>query len=156
MDYTIIRDTREKTGWNFDPFGNCLGMECRVLKTGDYSIKGFEDLVAIERKRNVEEIATNIGKKSVQFEAEMKRMTTIPHSYILCEFNLQELLSFPATSTLSRQQRAQIRITGKFILKRLLEYQMNYNVKILFCGDAYGAYNVACSIFKRVVERMNG
>lgn len=61
--YTVIQDTREQKGWYFSEYDKCNGMEQGSLKTGDYTLKGFEDMVCIERKFSVEEIATNLGKK---------------------------------------------------------------------------------------------
>lgn len=156
MKYTVIKDTREQRGWHFISMGDCIGMENKALKTGDYSLKGYEEFITIERKRSVEEIATNIGKKSKPFEAEMQRMSEIQHAYILCEFNVEELLNFPNSSTLSKKITSQVRITGSFILKRLLEYQMKYNVKIIFCGSSHNAFVVAASIFKRMSEQIDG
>lgn len=156
MDYIIIKDTREQLGWEFKPYGNCKGMEIDTLKTGDYTIKGYEDVVIIERKRSVEEIANNLGKKFEQFEAEMERMSTIPNAYILCEFNLQTLLDFPAGAKVPKALASQIKMNGPFILRRLLELQIKYNVKILFCGSAYNGFIVAASIFKRVVDQLDG
>jgi hypothetical protein len=64
----IIRDTREKEnkGWDFHGEDKkpgkvqILGTEEIVLNAGDYSIKGHEDLVRIERKQGFAEMFTNL------------------------------------------------------------------------------------------------
>lgn len=49
--FSIIRDTREKEGWNFDFYSSCA-IESRGLKTGDYTLEGLEEILCIERKAN--------------------------------------------------------------------------------------------------------
>ena len=73
-NYTVIKDTREQDGWIFAPYDRCEGMEVDTLHTGDYTLKGFEDIVCVERKASVSEIATNLGKKKKAFYNEMERM----------------------------------------------------------------------------------
>ena len=46
-NFTIIIDSREQTPWDFTNGPEC---ERGTLSTGDYSIKGLEDFIAIERK----------------------------------------------------------------------------------------------------------
>jgi hypothetical protein len=44
------------------------------LPEGDYTLADYPFLVAVERKRSVNEIATNLGKKYHQFTAELERL----------------------------------------------------------------------------------
>ena len=53
--YRVIKDTREKDGWTFTEYDKCEGMDMDALHTGDYTLKGFEDVVCIERKASVSE-----------------------------------------------------------------------------------------------------
>ena len=61
--YKVIKDTREQDGWFFSPYDKCSGMEVGTLNTGDYTLEGFEDVVCIERKASVSEVAMNLRKK---------------------------------------------------------------------------------------------
>ena len=89
--YTVIKDTREQDGWTFSPYDMCKGMEIDTLHTGDYTIKGFEDVVCIERKACTSEIAMNLGRKKKPFQAEMERMKDYSFSFIICEFDMDDL-----------------------------------------------------------------
>ena len=71
-NYTVIKDTREKEGYFFKKYDKCSGMVVETMKTGDYTIKGLEDVLCIERKASVEEIANNLGKKKSAFLSEME------------------------------------------------------------------------------------
>lgn len=44
----IIEDTREQLAWKFNP--DVFSVEPGTLATGDYTLKGYEDRVCIERK----------------------------------------------------------------------------------------------------------
>ena len=160
--YTVIQDTREQKGWYFSEYDKCSGMEQGSLKTGDYTLKGFEEMVCIERKFSVEEIATNLGKKKKAFDAEMKRMQEFPFRYIICEFSMSDLIDYP-NSIFSdymkqtrpdyvKQQISKRRITGKYLLRALMEYQTWYGIHVLFCDDKKNAFLVANSTFKRLNE----
>ena len=150
--YTIIKDTREKQGWDFPARESCAGTEIGTLKTGDYTLKGFEHLICIERKKNPAEVAGNLGIKKRPFEAEMQRMADYKHAFIICEFGVSELLEYPKNSSVPKYRQHNVIITGRYMLKCLLEYQLQYNVKILFCDDAKSASIVASSLMKRLYE----
>jgi hypothetical protein len=46
-----------------------------------------------------------------------------------------------------------LRISGNYIIKYLIEAQLNYNIHILFCDDAENAERVAVSLMKRIYEK---
>ena len=150
--YTVIKDTREKDGWFFSEYNRCAGMDIGTLHTGDYTIKGFEDVVCIERKACASEIAMNLGRKKKAFQAEIERMRDYEFSFIVCEFSMEDVLKFPEGSRVPRQARSNVRITGKYLLKCLMEFQIWYDTKIIFCGNKGNAFLVCDSIFKRLNE----
>ena len=82
-NYTVIQDTREKEGWYFSEYDKCSGMESGTLKTGDYTLRGFEEVVCIERKASTSEISQNLGKKKAPFQAEMERMKDYPVAFLI-------------------------------------------------------------------------
>ena len=143
--YTVIQDTREQQGWYFSEYDKCSGMEIGTLKTGDYTMKGFEEMVCIERKASTSEIANNLGKKKKPFQAEMD-------AFLVLEFSMDDLLNYPKNSNVPKSKMGYVRITGKYLLKCLIEYQVWYNVKVLFCDNKQNAFAVTNSIFKRLNE----
>lgn len=154
-NYTVIKDTREQDGWIFSEFDKCSGMEVKTLNTGDYTLKGYEEVVCIERKGSTAEIAMNLGRKKGPFEHEMERMKYFPFSFIICEFSMTELLAYPELSKVPESLHSQVKVTGKYLLKSLLEFQLWYNTKILFCDNKYNAFIVCNSLFKRLNELFN-
>ena len=151
-DYTVIKDTREQNGWSFSQYDKCAGMEIGTLHTGDYTLRGFEDVICIERKACASEIAMNLGRKKKPFQAEMERMRDYEFSFMICEFTMNDLLKYPEGSRVPTRARSKVRVTGKYLLKCLIEFQLWYDTKILFCGDKNNAFIVCNSVFKRLNE----
>jgi glucosamine 6-phosphate synthetase-like amidotransferase/phosphosugar isomerase protein len=150
--FTVIKDTREQDGYYFKEYHPFAGMVQAKLDTGDYSIQGLEDKVCIERKGCVEELAMNLGQKKYAFLDEIERMTSFAHKFIVLEFSLEDLVKFPDETRIPIKNKASVKITGKYMLKCLLEFQLYNNVQILFCGDKYHAFLAVSSILKRVNE----
>ena len=179
-NYTVIKDTREKDGWIFSPYDMCDGMEVNTLHTGDYTLRGFEDVVCVERKASVSEIATNLGKKKKAFYNEMKRMRDFNFRYLLLEFSALDVIDYPL-SLLNEEDRElyelyksgevddageaielpdfkrfkiveQTKISGKYLIKSLMELSIKYDINVMFCGNKNGAFLICNSLFKRLNE----
>ncbi len=148
MKYIVYKDTREQEGWEFTPSTNCEGMEIHTLRTGDYTIKGFEDVLTIERKASTGEFAKNIVDG--RFERELIRMEKYKWPFMVLEFELNDIVNFPANSGIPKSKWDKLRIGNWFMLKRLTEYQIKYKTKILLAGKQGKV--LAASIFKRVLE----
>lgn len=150
--YVIIKDTREQKGWDFEPDGFCSGMEIAGLKTGDYTLKGYEDVICIERKNSVAEIANNLGKCYKTFSKEIERMAAFDHAYIICEFSFSDLLKYPYIPSVPFNLRRRIKVRGSFLLKRITDIQLTTNVKILFCDNEKAGKAMAISLLKGVIN----
>ena len=153
--FKVIKDTREQEGYYFSEYGTCLGMVERKLDTGAYSIEGLEDLICIERKGCAEELAQNLGQKKHAFLNEIERMKEIPHRFIVLEFSLEDLVEFPENSRIPESQKKKLRISGKYMLKCLMEFQIRDNIHVVFAGNKYNAFLLVSSIFKRINEMYN-
>jgi ERCC4-type nuclease len=150
--FTVIKDTREQDGYFFSAFNTCAGMIEQKLDTGDYTIQGFEDKICIERKGCVEELAVNLGQKKQAFLNEIERMKVFPHKFLVLEFSLEDLVKFPDETRIPVKNKASLKITGKYMLKCLFEFQLYNDVHILFCGNKYNAFLAVSSILKRINE----
>ena len=129
--FTIILDSREQKGWTFRASEHCAGSKIQKLDTGDVSIEGMEEIVSIERKLSVSEIAQNLNQK--RFFKELERLRTIKHAYIICEFSISDILTYPAS--LPYKVRRKIKMRGPYVLKRLVQLQMEYpEIKLIFAG----------------------
>ena len=154
-NFTVIKDTREQEGYYFSKYDKCEGMIERKLDTGDYSIEGLEEKICVERKASPEELATNLGQKKNAFMNEIERMKAFRHKFILLEFSLQDLVEFPEGSRIPESQKAKVKISGKYMLKMLMEFQLKHNIHVVFCGNKYNAFLTLTSLFKRINEMYN-
>ena len=152
MKYIVLRDTREKTGWDFKTHDKCRAVVDWGLKTGDYTVRGLEKHLVVERKASTGELAMNLGKKRSAFEAEIKRMDNFRCKYILCEFSIDDLMNFPENSGIPKKQLQYVRMNGKFMWKKLCEYQEQHGVQVVFCDNKINAQEKAMFIFDEVTE----
>lgn len=148
-NFTIIVDTREQKPWTFDEYATAH----HKLDTGDYSIEGLQDIVAIERKRNVAEVANNITES--RFQDVIDRLKQIKYPFVLLEFNLDDVMRYPIGSTIPKKLWSKIRITPNFIIKHLLDLELEHNIKIIFCGNPSNAEKMALNILKRIYKKEN-
>jgi ERCC4-type nuclease len=146
---TIVIDDRERGGfaWEF----SAPTISERLL-TGDYTIEGFRDIICIERKRSANELSTNLVQDRIRFEAELARMSTFRHRYIICEFPLSNVLRYPFNEDLPIYIRKKIRVRGAFLLKRITEVQATYGVPFIFCASRNEAQRYAESLLTSISE----
>ena len=152
MDHIILRDTREKQGWDFEPFEKCKAQVDIGLKTGDYTLSGLETSLCIERKASTGELSLNLGKKRKTFEAERERMTSFRWPYIICEFSLDDLMMFPKNSGIPRPKWKFLRMNGKFMWKKLSEYADEHGINVLFCNNREESQERVMRIFDEITE----
>lgn len=145
-DFTIIVDTREQHPWEFSH----KVVAHRKLDTGDYSVEGLEDILCIERKKGVAEIANNITEK--RFKDVIERMSKYKHAYILIECDYDQLMNYPIGSDIPKRLWNKIKIPPLYILKYLTELSVYHNIHVIFCGCASWAETTAYSIMKRVYD----
>ena len=143
-NFTIIVDSREQQPWDFKHYATAK----HKLDTGDYSIEGMEHIVAIERKKSVNEFANNITEK--RFKDWTSRLSNVEFSYVLLEFNLSDVLRYPIGSSIPKKVWNKIKISPNYIIKNLLELNLKYNIEVIFCDNAINAEHMAEQIFKRI------
>lgn len=150
--FLIVRDNREKVGrWNFIKGKYCEGTIDGTITTGDYTIENMQDIFAIERKKTTGELAGNVCTK--QFVNELKRADKLKHFFVICEFSLQQILSFPYDSSIPQQYWRKLKMNAALLLRKIIEFECTYNVKFIFAGNADGAKEVARAIFKEMNKR---
>lgn len=149
MKFAALKDTREKNGgWFFPPSDSCEGTTIKTLKTGDYTLRGFEETFIVERKKSTSEWAKNIIEE--RFERELERLDEFESPFIVCEFTMSDIIRFPYNSGIPKYKWKGLRITSEYMLKRTLEIQLAHKAKLIFAGT--DGYHVCWSLFKRVQD----
>ncbi|UCG02439.1 MAG: ERCC4 domain-containing protein [Candidatus Heimdallarchaeota archaeon] len=155
--YTVIRDTREQKGhgWWFNEHApdyrppRCKGTIIDTIETGDYSIVGYTDILAIERKFGFSELWGNYSKNKRQlFEEEMDRMSKIKYSYVIIESSFN-----PDIMELSPPQFSK-NVPGKSLIRWLMSLSVKYGVHIIPVGSC--GQKIAQMIFEEVIRKEKG
>ena len=121
----IIEDSREQTPLDFSGFRGVESVR-QGLKTGDYSIQGFEDKLCFERKSVQDLVGTLIGGHE-RFLREMERMRDFEARYILVEHSPTLLYSYCIKHGWDYKFNT--------IIQSLLAYAYHYQVRVRFCKD---------------------
>lgn len=151
VKYTVLRDTREKNGngWVFAPSTACLGTHTCTLKTGDYTLEGFETTLCVERKGSLREFATNLFQK--RFENELIRMADYEVAIVILEFDMEAITRWPEGSGIPKYKWKRLKLRSASIMKRFWELSLKYPyVHFIFAG--YEGKEAASSLFKRFLE----
>ncbi len=110
--FTIVCDTREQAVYKFtaiDDGENPLVVQTEVatLHTGDYSIKGFEKRITLERK-SLADFYGSIGGGHEREEAKASRMVTYEYAAYVIEADLREVFDCRDTKVLPASVRGTI------------------------------------------------
>jgi hypothetical protein len=133
----ILIDNREQNPWDFTQYG--FQQEFSTVKTGDYTIKGMEHIISVERKASTMELAMNFGKKWKTFSKELIRMDKIKNRYIICEFPMSYIYTFPNNSGIPKREWNSLKIKSNFLAKRIEEIVSEFNISILFSASKIDA-----------------
>lgn len=146
----IKRDSREKKGkgWYFESGDNIEKMEVGSLKTGDYTIQGYEKDFIIERKGSTAEFAQNIFQS--RFEDEMKRLDKFKFPFLICEFTMEDLMNFPTNSGIPPKLWCKVKVRGKYLITALTRYQLLFKTRFILAGN-HGK-EMAESLFKMMTK----
>lgn len=87
-DIVIIEDSREQHG-----YGKLFQTPCILggLTTGDYSVAGLEDLIAVERKSFLD-LLSSVTHGRKRFETELKRARVYHRFYVVLVCSPRDLL----------------------------------------------------------------
>lgn len=90
VPFTVVIDTREQLPYNFGPD---VPVVRRAMVTGDYSIDGFEEIFAVERK-SLEDLLKSITWDRARFKAEISRGNELGRFKVVIESDKQTVLNW--------------------------------------------------------------
>jgi DNA excision repair protein ERCC-4 len=101
--FTVVVDTREQRPYQFEGIRADANdgrrplrvpVESVTLESGDYSVKGYEDLVAVERK-SLDDLYGTLGQGRERFERELVRLNSMWYAAVMVEADWQTVLASP-------------------------------------------------------------
>lgn len=140
--FVIAVDTREQ-----DPFP-LLGFATmrKTLKTGDYSIIGLEDKVAVERK-SYSDCWGSMSTGRARFERCVKRLAELDRAAIVIECGVKELAVQP-----SRIER----VTPASVVGGLISWACQYRLPVFFADDRAHAERVTVRFLAAYYKHLRG
>lgn len=126
----IIVDTREQRPWAFplDRFTT----ERRGLLSGDYSLAGLEDRVAVERK-SLGDLVGTVIQNWLRFRSELNRLSGFDVAIVAVEGNVKDILDHNYESQANPES----------VLARVAEITIDHGIPVVFWGDASTAEKMA-------------
>ena len=130
---TILIDTREQLPFAFPG----MTTEVTSLPTGDYSIKGMESIVAIERK-SLEDLVGSCGCDRDRFDREIQRLLAYPVRCLVVEADWQDVALGEWRS----------KLTPKQVATSLLSFQVR-GLPVCMAGDRDMAQKLTAGMLRR-------
>lgn len=138
----IIVDTREQRPFRFED--KCYGsvkVEQASLQTGDYSLAGLTDRVAIERKK-LDDFVACLGKDRDRFERELQRAASMDFFAVVIEGAYQELA----------QREYQKHFDPHSVCQYVAARMTRLHIPFLFAGTRSGAEYLTYSLLRQYLE----
>lgn len=148
----ILVDTREQHPFDFEGDDAFEAIEHTKLDQGDYSIKGLEHIISIERKATMNELYTNLSSKTfrTRFYAEAERLSKdVKYRFIVVEQSCEDAFnpSQYAVNTMHRNKFSKF-MPPAIVLDHLITFMLNYNIHVIFAGSR------ARSITKKILLKV--
>jgi ERCC4-type nuclease len=122
QDIVILIDTREQDPYLF--FGYECFVERQGLKTGDYSLQGYESRVAIERKSK-DDLFRSLGKDRERVKREFERLSEIEFTAWVIEETWEGIEESPFRS----------RMNPSSVRNTIFSWSLKYNVIPILASD---------------------
>lgn len=129
-NYVILIDTREKNPFfvgelQFGHKSLTVKTKRTALKTGDYSVEGFSELITYERKSRAD-FWHSITWERKRFEKEVDRLTAYQHKAVIIEGNLDSA---------TRARQAGRNISPLAISGTVASWSVKYQTPFFFLKD---------------------
>lgn len=148
----ILCDRREKEPFNFSFFNEVTEYKKATLKTGDYTMQDYQNILCIERKKNTGEICINLGIKWKTFQKELERIKVIPYRYLVCEFLETDFNMFPEHSGIPNNKWPFLKMNKNFLKSRFYEVIDKYQITPIFSSNKQEAEQKTIEIFKYIKD----
>lgn len=116
---TIVVDSREQTPLIFRRLPSVVG----GLTSGDYSVRGLEDLFAVERKSIPDLVGCCVGENRERFERELHRLRGCRFKRLLVVGRREDIEAGAYRS----------RIAPEAVLHSLAAWEVRFDVPVVFC-----------------------
>lgn len=133
---SIVVDTREKKPWFFEEDEEFEYVYYEKLEAGDYSIKGMEDIITIERKATADELLGNFMTNKARIYAEIDRMRDYKLKFIVIEQDLADLLNTKSYYINKKKwNKRSPNMPIAIVMSNLTDLMLLHGVQVIFAGS---------------------
>ena len=138
----VVIDSREQVPFAFghEKYAGTV-TEVGTLDTGDYSLSGLTDRVAVERK-SLPDLVACLGRDRERFERELQRAAALDAFAVVVEASWSELAAGQYRSQLNPHSACQ----------SVLAFTARYRIPFLFTGSRAGAEYVTWGFLRQYLE----
>ena len=140
--FTVLIDGREKAPYRFTGIDSdardgrrkiIVPTQWAHLKTGDYTVDGLQDIVAVERK-SLADLFGTLGWNRNRFRAEHERMAKMQRAIVVIEASWFEIINMPPSFERAGLMR-QSNLPPKTVFRTALSWHVRYGVPWIVAED---------------------
>lgn len=135
----IITDTREQTPYTFTSITPRPDVIKATLRTGDYSLSGFEDQITIERKSLSDTFGT-FGRGRRRFVKELERMAEYDFAAVVIEADWSTILRNPPTRS---------KLSPTSVYASVIAWMQRHDVHFIMCPNRAFAEKTTYRLLER-------
>lgn len=140
---TVVCDTREQKPWVFSP--ERFIVERGTLQTGDYTIKGLESRLRIEKKTLGDYVGTVVGSW-LRFVRELNRLTFFDVGIIVVEADIDDVL----------QHRYESEASPSSVIGRANAIMLDFGVPTFWWGSRTNCVTMVESFLTLASKKLGG
>ncbi len=138
----IIVDTREQCPYKFEAEQYAAAtVETAGLATGDYSLRGFENQIALERK-SLDDLAQTLTAGRDRFSRECQRGRGLAYFALVIESSLEDI----------KNHRYKSKMTPQALLQSLAAFSVRYGLHVIWAGSRQGGEYLTFSILQKFLR----
>ena len=138
----IIQDSREQAPYAFNaPRYAGTVVEVGVLQTGDYSLCGLTDRIAIERK-SLSDLCGTLTAGRARFKRECERGRGLQYFGLVIEASMDDV----------RRHNYRSAMTPQSLLQTLAAWSVRYGLHVHWCGSREGGEYLTHSLLEKFLK----
>ena len=133
---TLVVDTRERIPFDYEGDEEFEAIVHTKLDAGDYSLKGLEHLIVIERKANADELFNNFTQNKDRIYAEFERLRGHKIKIMMIEQSCEDIMN-PQNYYVNKKglNKRAITMPVAVVAANLNTLIIEYGVQVIFAGS---------------------
>ena len=136
----ILYDTREQQPYQFTRYPD-VAVEPATLTTTDYTLRGLEDRIGLERK-TLSDLTGTLTNGRERFQRECERGRGLEYYGLIVEASMEDV----------RLHNYRSKMTPQSLLQTLAAYSVRYGLHVHWCGCREGGEYMVYSLLSKFLR----